>query len=461
MFSVHAVRIAATAVLGALLSGCGGEEEGQSRGSRGGGRGQWGGGSPGGEAAIPVKTAAVARGDISSYIETHARLEAERWVTVVARTQGPLEELLVEEGDRVGEGQLLARLDKAELSLRVEQDEVALGQARASHSRRQALFDRQLLSEEDYESARNQLANAEVALKESRLNLAYADIRAPIAGLLMQRNVEVGDLVRANEELFAVADLEPLLARIRIPEKRVRQVQVGQRAEITATGSEEDPVTAQVRMINPGVDPQSGTVKVTLEVSGGAGLKPGMFVTVRLITDVHAGTLVIPKKALVLETDEDDVFVIEEGRARRRGVELGYVSGDLVEVVSGLAEGEAVITIGQQGLKDGSAVRTVGSEAAQMAAAAVESAESGGGPPGGRRPPGFGGGGPGGGGGFRGGRFGGDGEMPDSAAFVARAQERRGLGEAEAVEAWKRFKSRMAARTEGDSAGASGPGRER
>ena len=78
----------------------------------------------------------------------------------------------------------------------MEQDEVALGQARASHSRRQALFERQLLSEEDYESARNQLANAQVALKESRLNLAYADIRAPIAGMLMQRNVEIGDLVR-------------------------------------------------------------------------------------------------------------------------------------------------------------------------------------------------------------------------------------------------------------------------
>ena len=453
MVSVHAVRITAAAVLGALLGACGGEQEGPSRGSSGG-RGQWGGGSPGKEAAIPVKTAAVARGDISSYIETHARLEAERWVTVVSRTQGTLEELLVEEGDRVGEGQLLARLDKVELSLRVEQDEVALRQARASHSRRQALFERQLVSEEEYESARNQLANAEVALKESRLNLDYADIRAPISGLLMQRNVEIGDLVRANEELFAVADLEPLLARIRIPEKRVRQVQVGQRAEITAAGSEEEPVEAEVRMINPGIDPQSGTVKVTLEISGGTGLKPGMFVTVRLITDVHAGTLVIPKKALVLETDEDDVFVIEEGRAGRRGVELGYVSGDLVEVVSGLAEGEEVITIGQQGLKDGSAVRTVGSEAAQMAAAAVESAGSGGGPPGGRRPPGFGGG-------FRGGSFGRDGEMPDSAAFVARVQERRGLSEAEAVESWKRFKSRMAARTEGDSAEASAAGRGR
>ena len=448
MVSVHAVRIAATAALGALLSACGGEEEGPSPGGRGG-RGQWGG-SPGEEGAIPVKTEAVTRGDISSYIETHARLEAERWVTVVARTQGTVEELLVEEGDRVREGELLARLDKEELSLRVEQDEVALGQARASHSRRQALFERQLVSEEEYESARNQLANAEVALKESRLNLAYADIRAPIPGMLMLRNIEVGDLVRASEEVFAVADLEPLLARIRIPEKRVRQVQVGQHAEITASGIEGERFAAEVRMINPGIDPQSGTVKVTLEVSEGTGLKPGMFATVRLITDVHAGTLVIPKKALVLETDEEDVFVVEEGRARRRGVELGYVSGDLVEVVSGLAEGEEVITIGQQGLKDGSAVRTVGSEAAQMAAAAVKSAESSGGPPGGR-PPGFGGGGRSGGG-----RFGRDGEMPDSAAFVARVQERRGLSEAEAVASWQRFKSRMAGRTGADSTAAAG-----
>ena len=178
----------------ALLAACGGSEEE-------GGRGSWpgpGGGRPGGEAALPVRTESVERGEITSYVETHARLEAERWVEVVSRAQGLAESLLAEEGDQVREGQVLLRLEKEEARLRVRQAQVALAQARSTLERTEALHAQNLVSQEEFEGAGNQLENAEVALREAQLGLEYTDIRAPIDGIVMLRQVEQGDLVRGQ-----------------------------------------------------------------------------------------------------------------------------------------------------------------------------------------------------------------------------------------------------------------------
>ena len=341
------------ALLVVALAGCGGEESATGRG----------GPRAGSEAAIPVRAEKVEQGDIASYIPTYARLEPERWVNVVARAAGLVTALEAEEGNRVEEGAVLARLDREELALRVEQVEVALEQARATDERTRALHQRALVSDEELEAARHQLEKARVDLKEARMNLAYADIRAPISGVVMLRQVEVGDMVHPNQEVFAVADLEPLLVRIQVPEKRMHQIREGQEARIIIDSLPDRRFAGKVRMISPLVGRDSGTVKVTLEVPEKLGhLKPGMFARVEIITEQHIGALIIPKKALILETDEDDVFLLEEGKARRRRVELGFSEGDRVEVLAGLAAGDQVITVGQEGLRDGQAVRIAGAD---------------------------------------------------------------------------------------------------
>ena len=409
-----------------VLTQCG---QGES-GSGGGTTGQRSGfGRPGsGGGAIPVRAERVVRGDITAFLETHARLEAERWVDILARTTGPVTRIAVEEGDRVTAGQVLASLDQEEMKLRVRQVEVALDQARAAFERTKVLFDRQLVSEEEYDAAKHQVQDIEVGLEEAKFNLSHTTIRAPLAGLVMRRSIEVGRLVRTNDQIFSIANVEPLLARIHIPEMRMRQVRVGQRAQLSVDSFDDRSFDAVVRMINPGVDPQSGTVKVTLEVpSDGARLKPGMFASVRIITEQHNGALIVPKQALVLETDEDDLFVFADSIARRTPVKLGLIDGNRVEVLSGLKETDRVITIGHDGLKDGARVRLAGAPPA--ATAANEATPTGGGR-------GWGAGGPQGDGGQ------GRPSMPDSATFIRRAQG-RGMSEADALARWKRMRQRF------------------
>lgn len=352
-------RIVALTILGigVSLPACGtsdGEVQGGAgRSPREGGRG----------AALPVRAGAVERGDITAFIETHARLEAERWVEVVARAEGIAQALSVDEGDAVEAGQLLVQLEKSELTLDVQQARVARDLAEANFERARALRDRQVVTLEEFQNAENQLENATVALDQAELRLTYADIRSPIDGVVMQRHVESGDLVAVNDVVFVVADLEPLKARIHVPEKRMGQVHPGQEAYITVDPVPDRTFPATVRMINPGVDPATGTVKVTLDVPPTDGvLKPGMFSAVRIVTERRTGVLIVPKKALVLETDEDDVFTIKEGRAVRTRIGIGFTDGDRVEVRSGLNEGDRVITVGHEGLNDGAAVREVGPE---------------------------------------------------------------------------------------------------
>ena len=315
-------------------------------------------------AAIPVKTEPVVRGEITDYVETHTRLEAERWVNVVARASGLAQELLVEEGDSIEAGAILVRLDKAELSLGLRRAATALEQARSDFDRTREMFELNFISESEFDVVRLKLESSDTAFEEARLNLDYADISAPIAGVVMRRAVETGDMVRVSDSVFAVADLDPLLARIYIPEKRIGQVRVNQEARILIDMFADEHFQGSVRMISPGVNPETGTVKVTLEIpTADPRLRPGMFATVRIITERHLDALMIPKKALVLETDEDDVFVVREEKAYRVRVTLGFADGERVEVLEGLKDGEPVVTIGHEGLKDGTPVREVGGRA--------------------------------------------------------------------------------------------------
>ena len=368
-----------------LALGCGDEEEAakQTAGGRGGGQGSWGGrGGPGERkaAAIPVKGEKVTRADMNAYVETYARLEAERQVSVLARTTGLVEALTVEEGDRVRQGQTLVQLNKEELDLRHRQSKAAFEEASANYERIKVLHEQRMVSQTEYETTRLRFANAKLGLEETELNLTYADLAAPISGIITQRLVELGDLVRGNQEVFVIADLDPLLVRIFVPERRMYQLHPGQEATLAVEALPDKSFSGGIRMISPEVDPESGTVKVTLEVSADGLLKPGMFTTVRIITERRPQTLIVPKKALILETDEDDVFLIAEGKVQRVTVELGFVEGDQIEIVSGLKEGDQVVTIGHEGLKEGAAVR--------LAGAALPLAAGGGGSPGGEGKPG-------------------------------------------------------------------------
>lgn len=264
--------------------------------------------------AVPVKITKVEKRDIEIFLVNNSTLEPEKQVDILARTSGIVKDILVEEGDFVESNDPLAKLDDEELLLEIEEAKVRKENAERVYKRSLETFKDNIISEEEVEDKKLQLDTALVALERKRLEYKYTTIESPIDGVIVNRSIEKGDNVKKDQMVFQVADFEPILARIYVPEKDLNKIEEGQTARIVSEFLPEMEFKGTVKLISPIVDPASGTAKVTIEIAGltKGVLRPGAFVSVYTIVGQHEDALVIPKKALILEAETDEVFVVRD-----------------------------------------------------------------------------------------------------------------------------------------------------
>ena len=355
-FRSAALGLAATTVLLA----CGNGEQVARPGAFGG----FGAGG-GVTTALPVVTVPVAIGTVSSFLVATTTLSAERAVDVSAGASGPVATVLVEEGDSVVAGDLLASIESNDALLSLREAQTHYDNSKRSYDRTATLAARNVASSDDVEQQRYDLEIREFALLRAQQQLEDTQIRAPIDGVVALRSVQPGTNVSANTTLFSVVDLDPLLAIVHVPEVSRSQVRVGQAVTVSTEGGID--ASGVVQRISPVVDAGSGTVKVTVVLSGRLELLPGMFVTVRVPVLIHTNVMVIPKRAVLIERNQNVVYRVGESEALRSPVELGLSSGDVVEVLSGLSRGDRIVTVGQESLRDGMAVREAGEPVALAA----------------------------------------------------------------------------------------------
>lgn len=316
------------------------------------------------EEAIPVEVATVHRGRIEATIRLSSNLEAERDVTVYAQAPRLVNRLLVEEGDLVTKNQLLVKLQDDEQKLALEKARIQLEQANREAERQESLYKQGLSSEQVYNDARHAMEQAQVAVEEAKRSLSYTEVRAPIAGTITERMVNLGDSVTVNQPLFRIIDFDSIVARVYVPEKDLRRLQVDQPARVFAPALGDEALRGKIIRIAPVVDPKTGTIKVTVGVPNQPGLRPGLFVDVELVAEVHPDALLIPKKALVY--DNDRVFTFKIGvdhRAHRVELEPVLETSEWIEPSDGFEEGDTVVVAGQTGLKDGTLIRLPGEKA--------------------------------------------------------------------------------------------------
>jgi RND family efflux transporter MFP subunit len=157
--------------------------------------------------------------------------------------------------------------------------------------------------------------------------------------------------------LFTLADMSRLLARVHVPAREFRSIRSDQPVELVVTSSG-DRLTGRIDLINPMVDASSGTIKVTVAVTGfPATTRPGDFVEVAIVTDRHSDALLVPRIAVVSERGRQSVFVVTDGAAVQRTVEVGFEDDRNAEILGGLEPGELVVVQGQRALRDGQQVK--------------------------------------------------------------------------------------------------------
>jgi membrane fusion protein, multidrug efflux system len=322
--------------------------------------GPGGPGGPGGARAIPVSARIVQTGPLEITLRASTTLRAREQVEVVPKQTGLVARILVEEGDRVSEGQLLAQLDDEEWRLQLQQTDARTRSALDAVERARALREFGLVPEQEVERLASDARVAESELALARLRVQNAGIRAPIAGTVTRRFIERGQQVGTQTPAFELADLVNLEAHLAVPERDAGRIQVGQMARVIQQEGEPAIAEGRVDRIRPVVDPQSGTVRVTVTIPVDPTdrlLRPGQFVNVDVVTEVLEDRITLPRTAVVVDGAAPRVFIVQEGRAVEREVSLGYSRGNRVEIQTGLEPGDTVVIVGQDNLRSAAPVR--------------------------------------------------------------------------------------------------------
>ncbi|HEX9792654.1 MAG TPA: efflux RND transporter periplasmic adaptor subunit, partial [Planctomycetota bacterium] len=326
---------------------------------------------------ILVRAEPVRVGPIERRIQVTATLVSLDEVDVVAERAEPIVELLVEEGDRVERGQLLARLrtevadlDVAEMTVRLEEALQAMTQTRLDLERNQRLFKEggtNLLSQRELEASEQAMVAAHtghqaagVALDRAKMEAARCRILAPIDGTVTVREASVGDRCTIGMRLFQIVDLSKPRAVFHRPQREIASLQVGQ---VLSARSEALPgveILGRVERIAPTVDAQTGTVKVTAVLEPGERTFPtGILVELDLVLDRHERALLIPKRALLYQGQRSHCFVVRDGRAVRLEVIPGFENSERLEALpaeNGPLPEDQVVIVGADRLADGDPV---------------------------------------------------------------------------------------------------------
>ncbi|MEJ2128518.1 MAG: efflux RND transporter periplasmic adaptor subunit [Woeseiaceae bacterium] len=310
--------------------------------------------------AVPVEVGKPVRGDIYAVYSGTAPIEAFAEADVIAKVAGEVREILVEEGDDVKQGQVMARLDGDRLRLELNESEANLQKLRRDYERNVDLKEKGLISTGDFDKIRYEMEALEASYNLAKLELDYTQIRAPIDGVVSNRFIRRGNTIAVNEAAFRVTSFDPLVAYLHVPEREYRSIKKDQVVGIDIDALQGQRVVTSVTRVSPIVDPETGTFKITIEISDEQRrIKPGMFGRFNIVYDQHENVLQIPRSSIIENSGEMSVFVVEDGKAVRRSVSTGYSNSGMVEITDGLSDDDRVVTVGHVGLKDDAVVTVI------------------------------------------------------------------------------------------------------
>ena len=337
----------------ALLVGLAACNKAESAGAPKGGEG----GEAGGPPAMPVE-AAVARNDtVVDAILATGQIEALQSIELRPDIEGRISAILIREGSLVTQGAALFKVDDAELTALVARAEADRDLARQSLARAKDLLEQKASSQSELERAEATARSSEAQLSLLKVRLDRTTVRAPFTGVAGQRMVSLGDYVTTDTRLLALQTVSPQRASFQVPERYAEQLKPGQQVTFRVAALPGKEFTGGVDFIDPVVQLPGRTILVKAEVPNPKReLQAGMFIEARLATAVRTSAVVVPEDAVIPLQGATFVWVVADGKATRRQVELGVRTPGFVEVKSGVEANEQVVVGGQERLGEGAPV---------------------------------------------------------------------------------------------------------
>lgn len=308
-------------------------------------------------AAVEVTQVTMAK--LREDINAVGTIRSNESVVLKPEVAGRITRLNFSDGQQVQKGQLMVGFDATVNLAEVQQAKAELAIAAANFTRNADLARQKFISEraKDESEANVQVLEAKLALAQARL--AKLEIKAPFSGIVGIRTVSVGDYVKDGAELVNLDDVSSVKVDFRVPEKFADRTARGQLIEVNVDALPGRVFTARVDAIDPQVDASGRSSLLRGRIANTDGkLKPGMFARVRLILSERPNALVVPEEAIVPQGDKVTVWKVVDGKVQRVEVTAGLRRAAKVEILSGLALGDTIVTAGQTRLaKNGAPVR--------------------------------------------------------------------------------------------------------
>lgn len=326
---------------------------------------------------VTVETVAVER--VERTVDFVGTLRADAEAEVATEVDGRLLTIEADLGDQVKEGQVLASLDSATLDAQLREAAANLQKASTDEARAEKLKAQGVMSQQEFDTISSAQHVAQARRDVLAIHLAHTKIRAPFAGRIAKRLVDVGNYVRVGTPIFVLVADDPLRLRGEVPERFVAELAIGQEVRGSVEAFPGDVLKGRLARISAAADSTSRALTVEATIPNPDGrLKVGFFCKAAILTKSDAEALVVPVEALVNFAGVTRVFIVDEGGiARTRPVRTGLSLGTKVEIVEGLSRGDRVATSALARLAEGSkvVVRTGGSEGVKPDAEASAGAE--------------------------------------------------------------------------------------
>ncbi|MBI5069475.1 MAG: efflux RND transporter periplasmic adaptor subunit [Deltaproteobacteria bacterium] len=319
-----------------------------------------------------VTVAPVTVRDVSVEVDGPVDLRPIAQADVASKTLGYLDAVLVDRGDHVRRGQLLALVRPADLPDQLAAARGSLAQAQASAALARANKDRAeqlaptgVVSQQDLQSSAAAAANAEASLAAAQANVAAlatrlgeTRIESPLDGVVSQRRVDPGALVGPTTgPVLSVERVDVMRAFVRVNESESPQLRVGQEARVVLEAMPGKTYLGKVVRIAPGLDPVARTLDAEVQVKNPGELRSGMYGRCSIVVGVHPKAVVVPALAIQISSEKKYVYVLRGEKVARVQVETGVDEGDALEVVKGLSPTDEIVSAGIDVLSDGVTVR--------------------------------------------------------------------------------------------------------
>ena len=315
----------------------------------------------------PVTTAVARKETWESLLTAVGSLEAVQGVIVTAELSGKVERIGFEPGTKVKTGELLVQQDISAENAQLRAAEANLTLAKIDLERRSKLLTQKTISRSEYDNAEAVFKEAAAQADTIRAAVKKKTIRAPFDGRLGIRLVNMGQVLKEGDAIVSLQLIDPIFVNFSLPQQQLAQVTSGLTVQVTTDALPGQVVDGKITAINPQVDTATRNIQMQATVANPEErLRPGMFVNVAVVLPARKDVLAIPATAVLYAPYSDSVFVVEEKKEEKNGqpgqvvrqkfVRLGEKKGDYVAIVSGLEEGDTVVSTGVFKLRNGQSV---------------------------------------------------------------------------------------------------------